>query len=119
MASKKKKRPQNSKKNTQPDETSASDAITVAWTVSVITTLLCNLTIIAAHFYIVNVPDAKRMELLRGMMLLGGSLVGFMSLLILPIIHRVRKTPPPRGLVVFSICIALAPILAVVARTFF
>lgn len=99
-------------------ETSASEAITVAWTVTVTTVLLCNLMIIAAHFYITNNPDAKQMEMLRGLMLLGGSIVGLMSLLILPVLYRVRTVPPPRGLVVFSICAAIAPILAVIARTF-
>ena len=49
-------------------ETRASEAITVAWTVTVTTVLLCNLVIIGSHFYIVNNPDAKKMELLRGMM---------------------------------------------------
>lgn len=118
MAAKKKK-----KRRRQPyvaitPETRASEAITIAWTVTVTTVLLCDIAIIAAHFYIINAPDAKRMELLRGLMLLGGSLVGLMSLMLLPVLYRVRKVPPPRGLVVFSICAALAPILAVIARTF-
>ncbi len=117
MAAKKKKRKPHPHVPVTP-EARASEAITIAWTVTVTTTLLCNLMIIAAHFYIINYPDAKRMELLRGLMLLGGSIVGIMSLLILPVLYRVRRVPPPRGLVVFSICVALAPILAVLARTF-
>ena len=119
MATKKKNK-KKSKPNHAPvtPETRASEAITVAWTVTVTTVLLCNLVIIASHFYIVNNPDAKKMELLRGMMLLGGSLVGIMSLLILPVLYRVRSVAPPRGVVVFGICAAIAPILAVLAQTF-
>ncbi len=122
MAAKKKKhRKEHRKKRSlvvPPLETRASEAITVAWTVTITMTLLCDLVIIAAHFYLTTYPEATQIELLRGLMLLGGSLVGIMSLIILPILYRVRKFPPPRGLVIFGICVAIAPLAAILARTF-
>lgn len=100
----------------ETSETRASEALTVAWTVTVTTVLLCNLTNLAAHFYLNSHPEAKRMELLQQLMLLAGALVGALSLIMLPILYRVRRVLPPTGFVVFGACVAAAPILTALMR---
>ena len=97
-------------------ETRTADAMTVAWTVSVTTVLLCDLACVAATFYVNANPEAKRMLILQALLLFAGGVVGIVSLALLPIVYRVRSVPPPRGLVVFGVCVAGAPLLALLAR---
>ncbi len=104
-------------KNAAPLETRGSESLTVFWVVTVLTVMLTNLLAIAAHFYQLANPDAERIEMLKGLMLFAGSLIGLVSLIVLPILYRVRQSPPPRGLAVFGACAAAAPILAMLVQT--
>ncbi len=119
MASRKKKR---SKKNltnrspAAPVENRTGEVVTVGWTVTLTTLFFCNLAAIGAHFYVASHPEAQRMAMLRELLLFAGALTGLLSLALLPLMRRFRQSPPPRGLVAFGVCIALAPILAVALR---
>jgi len=118
MTTQKKKRSQRraSRVRETPPESQASDAMTVCWVVTLTTLLLCDLSAVAAHVFVVQYPDAQRMAQLRELLLFAGSVVGVLSLLLLPVLYRIRRVPPPTGLVVFGACVAVAPILAVVVR---
>lgn len=119
MVSQKKKRRKNRaarRQLEQPAESRTSEVLTVCWTVTLTTLFFCNLAAIAAHFYVVASPPAKRMAMLRELLLYSGLLVGLLSLGLVPLVYRLRKTPPPPGLVAFGVCLALAPILAVALR---
>jgi len=100
-----------------PVETNLAETITIAWTVTVTTLLLCNLTNILVHFYVNGNPSAKRMILLQGLLLAAGAIIGIISLLLIPLVYRLRRVPPPMGLVVFGACCAAAPILALLVRS--
>ena len=118
---KRKKKPMRMKKlaretSTAPAETRASESLTVFWAVTVMMALMANLVAIAAHFYLVANPDAEKIALLKGLLLFTGALVGGASLIVLPILYRVRRVPPPTGLTVFGACVAAAPILAVLVE---
>ena len=118
--SKKKKQKNNQKTNppteaTLPVETRTSESLTVLWAMTVLMVLVMNLACIGAHYYLVANPDAEKMRLLKGLLLFTGSLVGGLSLIVLPILYRIRKVPPPSGLAVFGACVAVAPILAAIA----
>ena len=119
MASRKKKRSRKSLASRSPAESAesrTSEAVTVSWTVTLTTVFFCNLAAIVAHFYVVAHPEAQRMAMLRELLLFSGILVGLLSLALLLLMKRLRQTPPPRGLVAFGVCIAVAPILAVALR---
>ncbi len=121
MAKRKKNRTQKKalgKTSHAPVETKASESLTVFWTVTVLTVLVTNVMTIAAHYYLVANPEAEKMALLKGLLLFTGALVGGVSLIVLPILYRVRKVLPPPGLAVFGACVAVAPILAAVAQAF-
>ncbi|MEM8943833.1 MAG: hypothetical protein AAGD11_01515 [Planctomycetota bacterium] len=118
----KKKTPKGIKKKKQsqptavaPLESRASESLTVFWAVTVLMVLMMNLVCIGVHYYVAANPDAEKMQLLKGLLLFTGSLVGGVSLIVLPILYRVRKVPPPPGLAVFGACVAAAPILAAIA----
>lgn len=101
----------------EPAEGRTSETVTVGWTVTLTTLFFSNLAAILAHLYVVSFPPAHRMAMLRELLLYAGLLVGILSLVLLPVVYRVRSTPPPRGLVAFGVCLAAAPILAVLLRS--
>jgi hypothetical protein len=113
MAKQKKKSSQRRAGSTTSTETRASEALTVFWAVTVLTLLGINLVALFAHTYVLSHPAAEKMVLLKGLLLFTGSLMGSVSLVLLPILYRVRQVPPPRGLAVFGACVAIAPIAAV------
>ena len=101
-----------------PVESRASESLTVFWAITVLMALVANLVIVAAHFYLLANPDAKKIELLKGLLLFTSSLVGALSLIALTMLYRVRQVPPPTGLAVFGACVAAAPLLAALAGAF-
>jgi hypothetical protein len=52
----------------------------------------------------------------RDLVMFAGAIIGALALLLIPVVYRLRRTPPPRGFTAFAICVAAAPILALVAR---
>lgn len=108
------------KKNRPIDEVAAVEsrtieAATVAWTVSVTTLLVCNLGILAAHFFLANNPDAAHFAMMKKLLVILGAMCGVISLILLVTVYRVRTILPPSGLMVFGACMALGPILAAIA----
>ena len=81
-----------------PDETKGSETLTVFWTITVLMVLVTNLMSVAVHYYLLAHPEAEKLALLKGLLLFSGALVGGVSLIVLPILYRVRKVPPPPGL---------------------
>ncbi|QDS97878.1 hypothetical protein [Adhaeretor mobilis] len=98
------------------DETRASVAVTVAWMVSLTMTLVSVICTLLASWYMAAYPDSKRMPLFKDIMLSGGALIGLISLGLLVTAYRMRRHPPPTGLTVFAACLAIAPVVTVVAR---
>lgn len=97
-------------------EASSSDAVTVAWTVSVTMVVACDLAAIAAHLFLLNNPGQRSVVVLSQLLLFGGGVIGAASLALLPLVYRLRRDPPPTGFTVFAVCAAAAPILAIIAR---
>jgi hypothetical protein len=99
-------------------ETQAAEATTVAWTVSVTTVLLCDIAAALVHLYGRAFPEAHGANTFKGLLLISAAAIGGVSLAILPVVFRVRRTPPPSGVTVFAVCVAAAPILALLVRSF-
>lgn len=97
-------------------ETKAAETLTVAWTVSLTTVLLCDLGAVATRIYVAFYPQARLMIVLGELLLFAGAVVGILLIGLLPILYRIRQVAPPRGLVGFGVLIATAPILALVIR---
>ncbi len=118
MASRKKKKKKRSIRSLPQasPETNLGETMTIAWTVTVTTLLLCNLTNAVVYFYVNSHPEAAKMKLLQELLLVAGAIVGILSLLLIPVVYRVRQVPPPRGLVVFGVGVAAASILALLVR---
>ena len=98
-------------------ESRSSEAVTVCWGVTLTILVVCNLITMAAHLYASQNPDADRTAIVGELMLLAGSLVGAISLLLLPVVYWVRTQPPPRGVTVFGACLAISPILGLFLKS--
>jgi hypothetical protein len=90
----------------------------VGWTVSITMVLACDIAAAAAHYYYRSHPQARGVGLFGELLLATGAIIGMVSLMMAPLVYRIRRTPPPIGLVVFAVCAALAPLLAVLLRQF-
>lgn len=101
----------------EPKESPTADAATVAWTVAVTMVVVCDFAAVAAHWYVLGNPAAKGAAMFGGLMLFGGAVIGTAALVLLPIVYRVRRAPPPTGFTVFAVCASAAPILALIARS--
>ncbi len=100
----------------EPAESRASEAVTIAWTVSVTGVLVCDLIVVAAHWYVRGHPDAQPARAFEAIMLLSAALMGAASLALLPVVWRTRRLKPPLGYAVFAALVAAAPIIALVGR---
>jgi hypothetical protein len=98
-------------------ESQTGDAATVAWTVSVTTVLLCDVGAVFGHLLALKWPEERGLEMFRELMLFAATAVGAASLVLLPIVYRVRRVPPPTGFVVFGVCASVAPMLALMVRS--
>ena len=88
----------------------------VAWTASVMSVFMADLATIAAHFYTRFHPDSKTAPPFEAIMLLTACFLGVASLALLAVVWRKSRMKPPRGFVVFAICVAIAPIVVTIAK---
>jgi hypothetical protein len=110
-------RPKRRRPKAQPTgESQTGDAATVAWTMAVTTVLLCDVAAVFSHLLARAWPDERGLGVFHELMLFAATVAGAVSLLLLPVVLRVRRLPPPLGFVVFGVCAAVAPMLALVVR---
>lgn len=88
----------------------------MAWMVTVTTLLFCNIAIAGANFLSRSDPDNAGLRTMKELLLILGTGVGVLSLVLLPIVYRVRTVPPPMFLAVIGACLAMAPLVALVIR---
>jgi hypothetical protein len=95
------------------DETRTAEVATVAWTMCWLTTLLCLAgAVFAALLHRFLVP-AGGIDLLGRLLIFGGAVTGLCGLMLLPLVFRLRRKPPPRQIVLFAVAVCLIPLLVV------
>lgn len=99
-----------------PAESQAGEAATIAWTVAVTMTLACDLTAAGAHFFVDGSDWSRVVALFRDLLLFGGAVIGAIVLVMIPVVYRLRRVPPPNGFTAFAVCVALAPGVALILR---
>jgi hypothetical protein len=98
------------------EETRTGDATTVAWIVTVVMTMACDLGAAAAHYFSTGYANAGGVLMFRELLLFSGALIGIISLMLLPVMLKVRRVPPPTGVLAFAIFVTAAPLVALVVR---
>jgi hypothetical protein len=96
-----------------PPESRASEAITVAWTVTVTTLVICELFCLSALVVRHFVHDAQGVRTIVGLSQFCALVLAFASLALLPVVYRVRRVPPPLPLAVFALIAAGVPLAVV------
>ena len=82
-----------------------------------VTAVLVSVTLAAvAHLYAASRPEARTAALMRELALGVATLLGILTLAATPLVYRVRRVPPPSGVTAFAVCVAVAPIVAVLLR---
>lgn len=112
---KRKSRPAVQPANTEP---ATVETLTVGWMLSVLTALVCELGFAAARGYLLLVePRSTKMQVLATVLLFASFVIGMSSLGLAYAVVRARRTPPPRGILVFSIVIGAAPAATVLFQS--
>ena len=114
--SKAKRRKKKRAKPAQPTESRRAEVLTVGWSMMVLMTFVCELGAAAALGYCHFHPDAQAARLLAGMLLMGAFVVGVLLLVLTPVVVRIRRVKPPRGIVVFAVAVGAAPWVGIAVR---
>ena len=100
---------------TRSGETRMADALTVFWMITVMQVLLCELVTVAFRWYFLTHPEQQTIGALADVLYLCAALGGCISLLLLPVVWRMRRVKPPMGITVFAVVAAALPILLLLA----
>ena len=100
----------------QSQETPGADAVTIAWSLAVVTVLMCDVGAGLSWAYFAWKPEARLVGMLSGLLFFAAAIVGVLVLLLLPVIYRVRLEPPPRSFVALAVLVSLAPLAVIIAR---
>jgi hypothetical protein len=90
-------------------ETSAAEAVTVAWLLAVMTALVCELGS-AASLWLGR--GKENIALLGSYLFFAALVVGAVSLILAGVVLRVRRVRPPHGVTILAIVVGLAPLVA-------
>jgi hypothetical protein len=99
-----------------PSESRASEAMTIAWTVTVTGVTISNLIVIAAHFYARSHSESQPARAFEAIMLTSAAAMGAVSLALLPVVWCTRQLKPPLGYTMFAALVAAAPVFALIGR---
>ena len=109
--SKAKRRKKKRAKPAPPTESRRVEVLTVAWSLMVLMTLVCEIGAVAAIWYGRSHPEAEAVRALATVLLLETLVVGVLLLALTPVVLRMRREKPPRGFVVFAVIIGAAPLV--------
>lgn len=118
MGSRKKRHRRNPRDNphgrTIPHQTRAADAMTVAWTVTVTTLVICEFVGLAAVLYVRTDPQAEGARTLAGLAQFCALVLAVVSLVLMAVVLRTRRVRPPAGYLVFATVAAAVPFVTAV-----
>jgi hypothetical protein len=98
------------------EEDRTVEFFTIAWMLSVFTTLVCELSAVAATWYLRSHPQAVRIEVLASILVFASLVIGMLSLVLMAVVFRFRSTRPPHGISVFALVVGAAPGLLLLLR---
>jgi hypothetical protein len=104
-------------KYSQPTETPAAEAITVAWLVSVMMVTLLDVAAIGLQIYIAVDGATAQRTLLASYALYVAAITGVLSLLLATAVFKLRVQSPPPKVTTFSVVVAVTPIIMLIIVT--
>jgi hypothetical protein len=95
-------------KSPRSRETRSTDALTIGWMLMVMTTLACEVGFLATRG-IAGPESEGSWAVLMAMLLFASTVIGLGALVLTPVVVKVRRDPPPRGVIIFSVVVGIAP----------
>jgi hypothetical protein len=92
-------------------ETPAADALTVAWMLAVVIGLVSEIGAVAAMWYFNRQPEAKSIGAMGAVLYFTAFVAAIVSLVLLAVVYKARRAPPPLPIVVFALLVAAAPLV--------
>lgn len=110
-----KKREARERRSPESDsESQGAEVMTVAWLISILSVTICDFG--AGITRLLIEPDQQTLGLLSGVLYFAALTIGLISLILLPIVLKSRRMPPPRGLVVFGVAVSVIPWITLVVQ---
>lgn len=121
MGKKKRKSPKKLPSKTQP-AAAAEDrrqlVVTVLWTQATLITAVCEMGAGAIVLIFGTRPEGAWIDLLWRLLFVGALICGLVTLLLTPLVYRLRATPPPKPIAVASVAVGLAPLVVLLIAAF-
>jgi hypothetical protein len=101
-------------------EERSADAATIAWMLSAIATLAAEL--VAGLAAVVNwlAGDSDKLpavsRVLPSWFLFCAVVTGLLCLVLTPLVHKIRRQPPPRSVTITAVVIGLVPLVTLIVR---
>ncbi len=95
-------------------ETRLGDTVTVAWMLTMMTTLACQTGMVVVRAAERYLPGMEALPTLADLLLFSALVFGVISLMLALVVLHLRRTPVPPGITIFAIAVGLTP-LAIVA----
>jgi membrane protein YdbS with pleckstrin-like domain len=86
------------------------EVLTVAWMLTVVTTLACEVGFVFARWL---AAGDGLLAMLSHLLLFAAFVIGLVALFVTPVVLRSRRVAPPSGVTVFALVVAAAPIVLV------
>ncbi|HXT59030.1 MAG TPA: hypothetical protein VN699_10350 [Pirellulales bacterium] len=96
-------------------ETRSADVLTVGWMLVVFTALVCEVGFFATRWF-AGGDAGGTWAMLMALLLFASTVIGFVALLLTPVVIKARRTPPPNPVVVFSVLVGAAPWVIIVIQ---
>lgn len=103
----------------ESNESSAAEALTVAWMLSVMTTLACEVGAVLLHWYFSRTEEVKSTaaEALTTLLQFAALIIGLVALVLVPIVYRLRREPPPMPVTAFAVIVGAAPLAVMLVQS--
>ena len=95
-----------------------ADTMTVGWMLTVMTTLACQTGMVVVRAIEHYQPDVEALPVFGDLLLFSALVFGVISLVLAPVVLRLRRTPVPPGITVFAVAVGLTPLAIVAWRAF-
>jgi hypothetical protein len=96
-----------------PEESRLAETLTVGWVVAALSTLVCELATVAARLYLRQAPGNASIGALAVLTQFAAFSIGIVTLLLTPMVLKLRRQTPPRGVTALAVAIGLAPLAAI------
>jgi hypothetical protein len=94
-----------------------TEAVTVAWMLTVFATFIADIAMVVAHFVVSSLEEAtevpSHLRALPPLLLLIAACAGILCLALIYPTHVFRRDPPPRSITIFAVLVALAPLVTI------